>query len=84
MDYPVFAADSHAYASLIWPTPLKAIKEQYQDDFDYTDAYCAMLVELGNVSMAVNEIKAFLDRHPVTPRAVRPVVDVNSRDCKGM
>lgn len=61
---------------------LKAIKEQYQDDFDYTDAYCAMLVQLGNVSMAVNEIKAFLDRHPVTPRAVRQLLMCNSRDCK--
>ena len=40
------------------------------------------LAQLGNVSMAVNEIKAFLTRHPVTPQVVRQLLMRNSRDCK--
>ena len=55
---------------------LRSIKEQHSDDFNYTDAYCAMLVQMGNMSGAINEIKAYLDR------AVRQLLMCNAADSR--
>ena len=61
---------------------LKRIKDQHPDDFDYTDAYCAMLVQLGNMNGAIREIKAYLDRKPATARAIRQLLMCNSAGSK--
>lgn len=59
---------------------LRNIKEQHADDFNYTDAYCAMLVQMGNMSGAINEIKAYLDRQPDNVRAMRQLLMCNPAD----
>ena len=59
---------------------LKGIKAQHPDEFEYTDAYCAMLVQLGNLNGAVREIKDYLDRKPSTSRALRQLLMCNSGD----
>lgn len=61
---------------------LRSIKEQHSDDFNYTDAYCAMLVQMGNMSGAINEIKAYLDRKPGNVRAVRQLLMCNAADSR--
>ncbi len=59
---------------------LQSIKDQHPDDFNYTDAYCAMLVQMGNMSSAINEIKAYLDRKPENVRAMRQLLMCNAAD----
>ena len=59
---------------------LKSLKDKHPDDFNYTDAYCAMLVQMGNMSGTIREIKSFLDRKPDNARALRQLLMCNASD----